>query len=189
MFFGNETDRFLKRFFSDPFGFEIDDCNGGFCYATDNKEEGAVPLCNNPSVKYYGFIATMGPDGRPVVHEYGNAGPAERQLQRERYLQPAMPSSDTKEPLVDTIVDEKARVVKFIAEIPGVEKRDIKITVNGGHVSVSTGNHGGKKYQMRIPLGHKVNESSARATYRNGILQITFSLVEGSHGGKTIKID
>lgn len=195
MFFGNETDRFLKKFF-DPFGFETDACNGGFCCETEQKrgeeEENDISLRNNPSVQYYGFVATVGPDGRPIVREYGNVkGPTENnKLQREKYLQPTTtPSSKTKEPLIDTIVDEKEKVVKLIAEIPGVEKRDIKITVDGKYVSVSADGHGGKQYRIQIPLECKVNENSARATYRNGILQITFNLIEGSQGGKTIKIN
>ena len=35
-----------------------------------------------------------------------------------------------REPLVDTIVDEKEKVVKLIAEMPGVEKTDVKIVVD-----------------------------------------------------------
>ena len=34
-----------------------------------------------------------------------------------------------REPIVDTIVDEKEKVVKLIAEMPGVEKTDVKIVV------------------------------------------------------------
>ena len=191
MFFGNDTDRLLERFFSDPFGFELDACNGGSSCGT-NQDKSDVSLRSNPSVRYYGFVATMGPDGRPVVREYGNAGPMGHKLsQQEGYLQDATtPSHDTREPLIDTIVDEKEKVLKLITEMPGVEKSDIKITVDRRHVSVSAdGGHDGKKYQMQIPLEHKVNANSAKATYRNGILQITFGLVEGSQGGKTIKVD
>lgn len=183
MFFENETDRFLKRFFSDPF-FGMGDSCGGSCRCEPDGEEG-TPAPLGTDVQYYGFVTTTGPDGRPVVYEYGNAGPAGKRLER-----PTHASSDTREPIVDTIVDEKEKVVKIITEMPGVEKHDIKIAVERRHVSVSTeGSDSRKKYQMRIPLERKVDVNSAKATYRNGILQLTFNLVEGSHGGKTIKID
>ncbi len=190
MFFGNDTDRLLKRFFSDPFGFELDTCDGSSGCGI-NQDKSDVSLRSNPSVRYYGFVATMGPDGRPIVREYGNMGSVGHKLsEQEGYLQDATQSRDAREPLMDTIVDEKEKVLKLIAEMPGVEKSDIKITVNKSHVSVSTDTHNdGKKYQMQIPLEHKVDANSAKATYRNGILQITFDLVKGPQDGKTIKVD
>ena len=179
MFFDSEADRFLKGFFSDPF-FGI---MGDSCCKPDREEENAMP--RGPNMRYCGFVATMGPDGRPIIHEYGNAGHA--QLQDSGY-QHSM-GSEAKDPLVDTIVDEKEKVVKLIAEMPGVEKRDIKITVEGKHVSVSAESERGKRYQMRIPLERRISINSAKATYHNGILQITFNLVEGTQGGKTIRVD
>jgi len=184
MFFENEADKLLKRFFSDPFfGMGGGSCEGGSC-RTDHGE-GAGRL-QSPGVRYYGFVMTTGPDGRPVVREYGNAGIVGR---RPAHLPGAEGAAETREPLVDTIVDEKEKVVKMITEMPGVEKRDIRIAVEGKHVSVSAEGGGGKKYQVRIPLERKVNANSAKASYRNGILQITFGLAEGANRGKTVKVD
>ena len=186
MFFENEADRILKRFLSDPFFGMEDSCEGGgSCCEQDHKENDV--MLRGPGVRYYGLVVTMGPDGRPIVHEYGNARPGAAARKLDVGNDRPSTASETREPLVDTIVDEKERVVKLIAEMPGVEKRDIKIAVEGKYVSVSTDR--GRKYQMRIPLERKVNANSAKATYRNGILQITFSLVEGSHGGKTIRVE
>ena len=65
-------------------------------------------------------------DGKPVVKEYGNVKPGQ------------LPTSDTREPIVDTIVDEKETVVKLIAaEMPGVEKTDVKIVVDNKVVDIS----------------------------------------------------
>lgn len=196
MFFENEADRLLKRLFSaDPFlgmtamGRGL--CEDGSSCGSDHKEESDMFRVggNDPNVRYYGFVMTTGPDGRPVVHEYGNARPgAGRRLQAGRLPES---SAETREPLVDTIVDEKEKAVKLIAEMPGVEKRDIRISVEGRHVSVSADsrNGEGRKYQMRIPLERKVNENSAKATYRNGVLQITFNLVGGTQSGRNIRVD
>ena len=120
---------------------------------------------------------TVGPDGKPVVKEYGNVKPG------------LLPTSDTREPIVDTIVDEKENIVKLIAEIPGVEKADVKIVVENKIVDLLA-THDEKKYHARVPLKHKVNESSAKASYKNGILEIIFKLVEEEKPkGKTVEVE
>lgn len=187
MFFDNEADRFLKRFFSDPFFGAGESSCADACCGPDNEEENSAML-QRPGVRYYGYVATMGPDGRPVIHEFGNAVPAgHAQLQDKNRLR-AM-DSEAREPLTDTIVDEKEKVVKLITEMPGVEKQDIKISVQGRHVSVSAESKSGRRYQMRLPLERRVHTNSAKATYHNGILQIVFSMAEGTQGGKTIRVD
>ena len=86
-----------------------------------------------------------------------------------------LPTSDTREPIVDTIVDEKEKVVKLIAEMPGVEKTDVKIVVENKTVDVSA-EHGEKKYHVEVPLKHKVDENSAKASYKNGILATSLQI-------------
>ncbi len=62
----------------------------------------------NTGPYYYGYTMTVGPDGRPIVREYGNVN------------QESLSASNTREPMVDTIVDEKEKLLKLIAEMPGV---------------------------------------------------------------------
>ena len=125
----------------------------------------------------YGYTMTVGPDGKPVVKEYGNVKPG------------LVPTSDTREPLVDIIVDEKEKVVKLIAEMPGVEKTDVKIVVENKIVDLSAG-HDEKKYHVKIPVKHKVDENSAKASYKNGILQIVFKLLEEEKPkGKKVEVE
>ena len=216
MFFENDADRLLKRFLSGDsllpgWAPMRDFCKDGACDC-DTNEENATAATQGPIVRYYGFVAGMGPDGRPVMYEYGNmdhattaAAAATTATEGARpSLHAGATTQAEREPLVDTIVDEKTGVVKLIAEMPGAEKRDIKISVEDGgrHVSVwATGstdahrkggdeNNNGKKYRMRIPLERKVNPDTAKATYRNGILQISFNLVGGQKsGGKTVRVD
>ena len=163
MFFDNEFDRIFKRM-SNSF-FNIDDIFEEF----KGKDSGSGPY-------YYGYTMTVGPDGKPVVKEYGNVKPG------------LLPNSDTREPVVDTIVDEKEKVVKLIAEMPGVEKSDVKIVVDNKVVDVSA-EHGEKKYHAKVPLKHKVDENSAKASYKNGILQLVFNLVEDKPTGKTVEVE
>ena len=124
---------------------------------------------------YYGCTMTVGPDGKPVVTECGNLKPG------------LLPTSDTREPLVDTIVDEKEKVVKLVAEMPGVEKKDVKIVVDGKLVNIDV-EHGEKKYHAKVPIKHKVDEDSVKASYKNGILEITFKLQEKPEG-KTVEVE
>ncbi|MCH8975763.1 MAG: Hsp20/alpha crystallin family protein [Thaumarchaeota archaeon] len=126
---------------------------------------------------YYGYTMTVGPDGRPVVKEYGNVKPG------------LVPTSDTREPLVDTLVDDKEKLVRLIAEMPGVEKKDVKIVVDGKIVNIDA-EHGDKKYHVKVPIEHKVDENSVKASYKNGILEIIFKqLAEEKPKGKTVEVE
>ncbi len=126
---------------------------------------------------YYGYTMTVGPDGRPAVREYGNIN------------QESLPDSNTREPMVDTIVDEKAKLVKLIAEMPGVEKSDVKILVQEKLVDISA-EHGEKKYHVKVPIKCKVDENSAKASYKNGILELVFKLVEDEKPkGKRVEVE
>ena len=41
-----------------------------------------------------------------------------------------------------------------------------------------------KKYHAKVPLKHKVDENSAKASYKNGILQLVFKTKEEKPKGK-----
>ena len=120
---------------------------------------------SNQGPYYYGYTMTVGPDGKPIVKEYGNTKPE------------LVSASNTREPIVDTIVDEKEKLVKLIAEMPGVDKSDLKVVVQDKSVNLSA-EHGEKKYQVNVPIQNKVDENSAKASYKNGILELVFKLAE-----------
>ena len=161
IFFDNEFDRIFRRM-SNSF-FNIDDI------FEEPKGNGSGPY-------YYGYAMAVGPDGKPVVKEYGNSKPGQ------------LPTSDARAPIVDTVIDEKEKVVKLIAEMPGVEKADVKIVVENKIVDISA-EHDEKKYHVKVPLKHKVDENSAKASYKNGILQLTFKIVEEKPKGKTVEVE
>ncbi len=126
---------------------------------------------------YYGYTMTVGPDGKPVVREYCNVN------------QESLPASNTREPMVDTIIDEKEKLVKLIAEMPGVEKSDVKILVQDKLVDISA-EHGEKKYHVKVPIKYKVDENSAKALYKNGILELVFKLAEDEKPkGKKVEVE
>jgi len=161
MFYNSEFDRFFKSMFR---SVNLDEL------FENVKSTGCTgPLC-------YGYTMTVGPDGIPVVKQYGNAKPE------------LAPTSDTREPLVDTLVDDKEKIVKLVAEMPGVEKKDVKIVVDGKIVNIDAEN-GDKKYHVKVPIQHKVDENSVKASYKNGILEITFKQVEEKPTGKTVEVE
>jgi len=162
--FDDEFDRIFKRM-SSSF-FDMDDVFEEF------KENGS-----NSGPFYYGYTMTVGPNGKPMVKEYGNVKPG------------LLPSSNTREPIVDAIVDEKEKLVKLVAEIPGVEKTDVKILVQDKSVDISA-EHGEKKYHVKVPIKHKVDENSAKASYKNGILELVFKLIEDEKPkGKKVEVE
>jgi len=47
-----------------------------------------------------------------------------------------------------------------------------------------------KKYHVKVTLQHKVDENSAKASYKNGVLQIIFKLAEEEKPkGKTVEVE
>ena len=150
--FDEEFNRIFKKM-SNSF-FNIDDIFEEF--KTKGSSQGPY---------YYGYTMTVGPDGKPIVKEYGNAKPE------------LVSAPNTREPIVDTIIDEKEKLVKLVAEMPGVDKSDLKVVVQDKSVNLSA-EHGEKKYQVNVPIQYKVKESSAKASYKNGILELIFKLAE-----------
>ncbi|HKY52693.1 MAG TPA: archaeal heat shock protein Hsp20 [Anaerolineales bacterium] len=117
---------------------------------------------------YYGYQITVGPDGKPYVREFGNVRPSSKGLVEQ---------SGVREPLVDTKIEEKENSLTITAEMPGVTKQDIKVSVGEGNVSIRA-EKGEKRYQTTIPVSAELDETTAKATYANGILELKIKLKE-----------
>lgn len=126
---------------------------------------------------YYGYELTVGPDGKPHVKEWGNARPTT-----------ALTESGIREPYVDETVNEKEHLLKFVTEMPGIEKSDINVNIIDNAVSISA-TRGERKYGVKIPLKYKVEDNSAKAKYTNGILELTFKLAEEKPKGKVVSVE
>lgn len=136
---------------------------------------------------YYGYTLSIGPDGKPVIKEYGNFKP--------KISPSASPTSHpstvvgTREPLVDVLVDDKLKQVKLVAEMPGVEKSDVKVVLENKTVHIDA-ERGEKKYHVTVPIKHKVDKNSAKANYKNGILELVLKQLEPERPkGKTIEVE
>jgi HSP20 family protein len=130
----------------------------------------------------YGYSITIGPDGKPEIREFGNIKPGERRLGR-----PSISIREEREPLVDIINTDSE--IKIIAEIPGVEKEDIKLhgTETTLTISVDTPQ---RKYYKEVELPEKVDPKQAKSTYKNGVLEVTLPKKKGEPPrGEPIKIE
>jgi len=107
----------------------------------------------------YGFSMTIGPDGRPIIREFGNV--------RRVSGKPSI--GEEREPLVDVFEDGKT--ISVIAEIPGVNKEDIKLKISDDKLIIQA-ESGDRKYYKEVKLPAKVKVESAKANYKNGVLEV-----------------
>jgi len=112
----------------------------------------------------YGFSMKTGPDGKPVISEFGNAKAAGGAKSGGRPV-----ISDAREPLVDVI--ERDQDIVIVAELPGVSRDDIDLEIIGTNleIKVDTPN---KKYYKSVGLPCEVKEDATDATYNNGVLEV-----------------
>ena len=75
---------------------------------------------------------------------------------------------------------------KIFAELPGVEKDQVKLDVADDSVQIKTDDE--KKFYKMIYLDSPVDPESAKASYKNGILTLELDKKE-KRIGKEVKID
>ena len=129
---------------------------------------------------YYGYTMQIGPDGKPVVREFGNVENT-RQIQKTDSLQ------EYREPFVDVIDDKEGNKIRIVVELPGVKKSNIKITENDGTVQIKAEN-GDRKYNTDVPTGRKLDSPKSKATFTNGILELEIP-IKKSNDETNIQVD
>ncbi len=126
-------------------------------------EENIKKLAKDPNTIVYGYSVRIGPDGKPIVQEFGNVKP-------EAIKKEGLPIKDEREPLVDVLEDDKN--VTIVVELPGVDKKEIKLTGNGRVLKIKVDGKK-RKYYKELKLPDNVKFDKAQATYNNGVLEIT----------------
>lgn len=76
-------------------------------------------------------------------------------------------------------VHDEGDVVRLVADLPGVEKGAIDLQCDGEIFTISAASER-RDYDERVRLPTRVDEHSARATFNNGVLQVTFEKTEDS---------
>jgi len=125
----------------------------------------AARLSTEPYVA--GFSFRLGPEGRPNVQIFGDS---------------PLHHDGSRSPLSEQILDEKNGVLRLVLEMPGVEKEDIKVDVTDDS-AVVTADRESRKYRAEIELKAQVQPDSGKAEYKNGVLEISFSLRDKANKG------
>jgi len=126
----------------------------------------------------YGYSVTIGPDGKPVVREFGNVKSGEGRSWKA--------IQDKLEPLVDVVSSSKE--VRVIAEMPGVKKEDINLTVNENSMTIAVDRED-RGYYKELALPGTVDPKGAKSNYNNGVLEVTIPLKSPGKGGVKLRVN
>ncbi len=113
----------------------------------------------------YGYSMTVGPDGKPVIRQFGNVHPSRRGPQVK----------EQREPLIDVLATNGE--VKVVAELPGVDKKNIKLHVIDDMLTISVDTPS-RKYYKEVKLPTEVKTQDAKTSYKNGVLELTLKKAE-----------
>ena len=125
----------------------------------------------------YGFSMRVGNDGAPVIQEFGNALGSRKEGEGKELL---------REPLTDIIESEGE--VRVIVELPGVEKKEIKVNAIDRALDIGVENPD-KPFSKHLDLPCDVRWDSAKANYRNGVLEVVLTRVAPKKRSKAIKVE
>ncbi len=145
-----------KKDFFEDFGSEL----------FDNLEEMIEALLEEmgESVPFvYGFSIIHRPGEDTELREFGNV--PEYSQKEENFFSP-----ETKEPLIDIFENED--MVHVLVEFPEVEKKDLLLHATAQHLEIKV--IGLSEYSEDIELPVLVDPKSAKASYKNGVLEVAF---------------
>ena len=114
-----------------------------------------------------GFSFKLGPEGKPSIQFFGD-----NPTQIDGY----------RSPMNEQILDEKSGMLRIVFDMPGVEKADIQIDATEDSAVVKA-ERGNRKYRAEVALKAEVQPDSGKAEYRNGLLEISFSLRDKANKG------
>jgi len=116
-----------------------------------------------------GHLRTSGVLGDREYHVGTTAPPIEPVAKRKRKEKAPEPP-EAVEPAVDVFREAKEIIV--LAEVPGVELADLELKVEDNVLSLASKSSARRNYRKKVKLGSPVDESSLKASCRNGILEI-----------------
>ncbi|MGQ4913152.1 MAG: archaeal heat shock protein Hsp20 [Candidatus Asgardarchaeia archaeon] len=129
----------------------------------------------------WGWSMTIGPDGKPIIREFGNV--PKKEMMKEVPDKEGAAFGPVREPLIDIIdTDDEITVV---AEVPGVEKDEIDIEAEGKTLIIKASD----KYYKELELPTEVIPEKAKANYKNGILEVKLPKAKKSEPKKKIKVE
>ena len=124
----------------------------------------------------HGFNINISPDGKAEVNEFGNYPKTPR-----RRKQPI----EKKEPSFD--IFESKKEIFLTIQIPGHKKEDIDLNIVNENLIIDIYSH--EKYYKKIKLPSMVKPKTTKATYKNGVLDITLQKKNKNKQEKGYSID
>ena len=122
-------------------------------------EKGEIKGLGDKARGVYGFTVRTLAGGESKVEPFGNIKktPKGPKVEEER------------EPITD-VFDEKKEII-VIAEMPGVNEKDIKVDLRGDILDILAQNKD-RKYHKEVLLPAKVKSETPSSSYQNGILRV-----------------
>ena len=145
----------------------------------DNEEMGE-PLV-------WGYSMTQRGDEAPEIREFGNVSMRDEMfsgLGLEHLGGAAHVEPGVRKPLVDIMEAEDS--LHVVVEMPGITREDVSLDISGTLLNIKARN-GDRKYSERVELPAMVLADSAKATYKNGVLEVVFKYDRSDK--KSIKVD
>jgi HSP20 family protein len=125
----------------------------------------------------YGFSYTKEPGKEPEIKEFGNIKPSHKKLE-------PFPNGE-REPLTD-VIDQKD-AYEVVAELPGVEKADLRLHATEHALDIKT--EGVIKFFKVVSFDVPVRPETAKATYKNGVLSVWLQKKENEKARTAITVD
>jgi len=147
-----------------------------------NLGEAMKDFQRDPSKSFVsGFSVKVGPDGKPVFSSFGN------KPQVKPGAGGGLPAIDTneREPLTD-VIDEGKRIA-ITLEVPGVQRDDIDVHMTESELEISVDNEK-RKYHKVVKLPARVDPATTKATYNNGVLDVTVDKAKATPAGRRVPV-
>ncbi|MBU0661907.1 Hsp20/alpha crystallin family protein [Candidatus Micrarchaeota archaeon] len=126
--------------------------------ALNGAEAGKKPLV-------MGFSVKMGQDGNAHIESFGNVKPRPTNAQNQNLAR----ISDVRAPLTDIV--ERGDDITITAEMPGVEKNDVKLEINSQGAIIRADKPA--VFYKRVSFPASADPKTAKINLTNGILEIT----------------
>ena len=84
--------------------------------------------------------------------------------------------------------EDREKDIVFTIDMPGVSKKDIDIHIEEHSIKVSAENGGKRKYNYSRKFKPAVDPESAKATFTNGVLDITVTKLKSKPTGRKVAI-
>mgnify|MGYP003119717424 FL=1 len=84
--------------------------------------------------------------------------------------------------------EDREKDIVFTIDMPGVSKKDIDIHIEEHSIKVSAENGEKRKYNYRRKFKPAVDPETAKATFTNGVLDITVEKIESKPTGRKVAI-